>query len=378
MDRCALYPGTIMQIHAPTWKENSVLIVVKRQARAFALAAVFVVSATQAHAQGCVAIKQMGDGSCSLEGLTGPDASKWGISGSYEYFRSHRHFIGTDEQEQRYTAGSEVVNIVQQTDFTIDYRYNARTSFSIGLPYFQATRSSLYEHDGKHRFTMHSEGIGDVRVAGSYWVISPLSEPKGNLSIGFGVKLPTGNTNVKDYAHKATGLVLQSVDQSIQPGDGGWGILVNLEGYRRLRESTSLYATGFYLINPQEMNGTQRSANTASLTAFDSIPDQYQVRVGISQVLFPRYHLTASLGGRLEGVPALDLIGGSRGFRRPGVVGSIEPGFSFATARNSFSISVPVALYRDRTRSYSDMQTGKHGDAAFADFLVSMTYAYKW
>jgi hypothetical protein len=367
-----------MQIPASSRKSHPILIAARRHARAFALAAVFVVTATQAHAQGCVAIKQMGGGFCSLEGSTAGAPSKWDVSASYEYFRSHRHFVGTDEQEQRYTAGSEVVNIVQQTDLTLNYRLNARASLSLGLPYFHATRSSLYEHDGKNRFTMRSQGIGDVRVGGSYWVISPLSEPKGNLSVGFGLKLPTGDTNVKDIAHKTTGPVLQSVDQSIQPGDGGWGILVDLQGYRRLRNTTTLYATGFYLINPQETNGTRRGSNLASITAFDSIPDQYQVRLGVSQLLIPRYHLTASLGGRLEGVPALDLIGGSRGFRRPGVVGSIEPGFSFATARNSFSLSVPVALYRNRTRSYSDMQTGKHGDAAFADFLVSMTYAYKF
>jgi hypothetical protein len=366
-----------MQNHAPS-KEPTLLFVAKRHARALALAAVFVVTAVQAHAQGCVAIKQMGDGSCSLDGLTGPDASKWDTTASYEYFRSHRHFVGTDEQEQRYTAGSQVVNIVQQMDFTLNYRYNARTSLALDLPYFHATRSSLYEHDGKNRFTMKSQGIGDIRVGGSYWVLSPLSEPKGNVSIGFGLKLPTGNTNVKDIAHKASGPVLQSVDQSIQPGDGGWGIAVSLQGYRRLRDTTSLYATGFYLINPQETNGTRRGTNLASITAYDSIPDQYQIRLGVSQVFMPRYHLTASLGGRLEGVPALDLIGGSAGFRRPGVVGSIEPGISFATAKNSFSLSVPVALYRNRTKSYADQQTNKHGDAAFADFLVSMTYGHKW
>jgi len=367
-----------MQIHAPSLRESTLLSDAKRHARALALAVVFVVTAVHAHAQGCVAIKQMGDGSCSLEGLHGTPAGKWDFSASYEYFRSHRHFVGTDEQEQRYTAGSEVVNVVQQMDFSLNYRYNARTSLSIGIPYFHATRSSLYEHDGKNRFTMHSAGVGDMRVMGSYWVMSPLSEPKGNLSVGFGLKLPTGQTNVKDIAHKASGPVLQSVDQSIQPGDGGWGVVVDLEGYRRLRETTTLYASGFYLINPRETNGTRRGSNLASLTAFDSVPDQYQIRLGVSQVLMPRYHLTASLGGRLEGVPALDLIGGNMGFRRPGVVGSIEPGISFATAKNSFSLSVPVAVYRNRTRSYADMQTGKHGDAAFADFLVRLTYAHRW
>jgi len=366
-----------MKIHANYRSPRPSPAVLKPLARAFALAAFTVLTATQAHAQGCVAIKQMGGDACSLGGLA-QAAEKWEATVSYEYFRSHRHFVGTDEQEQRYTAGSEVVNIVQQLDFNLGYKYSERLSLAVDVPYFHATRSSLYEHDRVHRFTMRSQGLGDVRAGASYWVIDPHTNPQGNVSVGLGLKLPTGDTNVKDIAHKTTGPVLQSVDQSIQPGDGGLGVTFSLQSFRRLAPATTLYATGFYLINPKETNGTRRGTNLASITAYDSVPDQYQVRLGISHLLIPQHHLTVSLGGRLEGVPALDLIGGSRGFRRPGVVGSVEPGVSIATAKNSFSLSIPVAIYRNRTRSYADMQNGGHGDAAFADFLVSLSYAHRW
>ncbi|MEO6567123.1 MAG: hypothetical protein ABIO94_00045, partial [Opitutaceae bacterium] len=103
-----------------------------------------------------------------------------------------------------------------------------------------------------------------------------------------------------------------------------------------------------------------------------------QARLGLSQLLMARYRLTASLGGRLEGVPALDFIGGDRGFRRPGYVISVEPGIAFSTGRDSFSVSVPVAVVRNRVRSYSDRLGTGHGDAAFADFLISMSYAHRW
>jgi hypothetical protein len=172
--------------------------------------------------------------------------------------------------------------------------------------------------------------------------------------------------------------VLRSVDQSIQPGDGGFGYIVDLQAYQQIAAQTSLYGTGFYLLNPQETNGTRVGNNPASVTAYNSIPDQYQARLGISQRITKKYGFTASLGGRLEGVPALDVIGGNRGFRRPGYVLSVEPGFSFSTGRDSFSLSVPVAVVRNRTRSYSDRLSGGHGDAAFADFLINMTYARHW
>lgn len=335
--------------------------------------------APSVHAQGCVAIKQMGDtmgASCDLESIA--SEAKWNFSVSYLHFRSHRHYVGTVEQTQRYTAGSEVMNIVDQIDTALAYQATPRVSVTLGVPYFHATRTSLYEHDRVNRYKMRASGIGDVRLTSEYWLFDPRTHAKGNVQVGLGLKFPTGDTNAKDYAHTTSGLVYRSVDQSIQPGDGGWGYIVELQGFQQLAEKTSLYATGFYLLNPQETNGTRVGNNPNSVTGYMSIADQYQARLGVSQHITHKYGFTASLGGRLEGVPALDVIGGNRGFRRPGYVLSVEPGISFSTAHDSLAISVPVALVRNRTRSYADRLSGGHGDAAFADFLISVTYARRW
>ncbi len=91
----------------------------------------------------------------------------------------------------------------------------------------------------------------------------------------------------------------------------------------------------------------------------------------------PLTGLATSLGSRMEGIPVRDLIGGSSGFRRPGYVVSLEPGVSYAVKRFSFVLNVPVALYRNRTQSVTDIETEqstgvpRHGDAAFADYLIS-------
>ena len=82
-------------------------------------------------------------------------------------------------------------------------------------------------------------------------------------------------------------------------------------------------------------------------------------------------------GVRIEGLPSKDLIGGSRGFRRPGYIISAEPSVTYVAKKISFNLSIPVALERNRTQSDSDkrrsIDTGTHvqGDAAFADYLVS-------
>jgi hypothetical protein len=354
-------------------------------ARAGIFAGLIVASAANARAQGCVAIKQMGDGagacSAGMHEMMPESESKlarWDVAVSYQHFRSHRHFVGTNQQFQRRALNSEVVNVVEQIDTAINYHLNPSTSFTLGIPYFSASRTSLYEHDRVNRYQMDARGIGDVRLSMDRWIFNPHAETKGNVSFGLGIKMPTGNSNVKDYAHTASGPVLRNVDQSIQPGDGAWGYTFQMQAYRKLAERTNVYATGFYLVNPAETNGTRTTSSITSVTAYNSVADQYQARLGVSQLLMARYRLTASLGGRLEGVPALDLTGGDRGFRRPGYVVSVEPGISFSTGHDSFSLSVPVAVVRNRVRSYADRLGTGQGDAAFADFLISMTYAHHW
>jgi hypothetical protein len=101
-----------------------------------------------------------------------------------------------------------------------------------------------------------------------------------------------------------------------------------------------------------------------------SIADQYIVRAGLGVAVPGVGGLGASAGVRYEGVPAEDLIGPSDGFRRPGRILSIEPGLNYPLGGSTVSVAVPVALYRERVRSVPDVEDGRHGDAAFADYLI--------
>ena len=87
----------------------------------------------------------------------------------------------------------------------------------------------------------------------------------------------------------------------------------------------------------------------------------------------------------MEGIPSEDLLGKTDGFRRPGYIISAEPSVSYTRGSHSFAVNVPIALERNRTRNVIDKtqginpDTGKEiiGDAAFADWLLSITYAYR-
>jgi hypothetical protein len=329
-------------------------------------------------AQGCVAIKGTA-GVCSRPS----DYKGWEMNITNRYFRSYKHFVGTIEQKQRVEEGSNVINHSEEMDISATKTLNSRWSIGLTLPIMDFSRSSLYEHDGKTRHTSHSFGIGDARVSAYRWMFDPKTSHKGNIQLGAGIKLPTGNANYLSYFYKkADSSVLGPVDQSIQPGDGGTGLTFEINAFYNFNHAVGIYANGFYLSNPREVNGTSTSrGGTASASAKKyntdvmSVPDLFMARGGVAVMVS---QFTISGGIRMEGLPSSDLVGGSRGFRRPGYIVSAEPAVTWVTKRASFNLSVPVALIRNRTQSNADKRqsadTNKHvqGDAAFADYLVSV------
>ena len=74
---------------------------------------------------------------------TGPN--KWQVSMSWRHQRSDRHFVGSEEQTERKEEGSEVINHINIMDLGIRYNASPQWSFSIGIPYFRAARSSGME-----------------------------------------------------------------------------------------------------------------------------------------------------------------------------------------------------------------------------------------
>ena len=340
-------------------------------------------------AQGCVAIRSTG-GVCTMDhGEQTDTLSKWEFNANNRYFKSFRHFVGTKEQKQRVAQGSEVINHAYTLDLTPTYHLNKWWSFSMDVPVIANSRSSLYEHDGKNRFSTHAFGLGDIRFTAYRWVLDPAKMPKGNIQFGLGIKLPTGDYKYQDIFHKNDStLILGPVDQSIQLGDGGTGFSTEMNAYYNFSKHFSAYSNLYYLLSPREQNGTLTSrGGTPSATSISngsfvmSVPDQYMIRVGANYTM---KSLTASLGFRDECLPVHDLIGGSKGFRRPGYILSAEPGLTYNFKKVSVYAFVPVAVVRNRTQSVADkiqtQLTGKYtqGDAAFADYTINVGFTARF
>lgn len=316
----------------------------------------------------------------ALDSYEGPN--RWQVSVSWRYQKSDRHFRGIHEETNRFAEGSEVINHINLAEIGIRYNFSPRTSLSVGVPYLMAERSSPIRDEDRvvvDRSITHATGLSDITVTGRRLLFDPAAGGRGNVSFGLGVKLPTGKSSETDVR---TTLVdgelvreVQTVDQSIQPGDGGLGYIVDLSGYYQIgaARTTALYAAGTYLINPEGTSGvpTFRGRENEALM---SIADQYLLRLGATTAPASWKGWGASLGGRMEAVPAHDLIGTSRYFRRPGYAISVEPGLSYSRGPHTVSLAVPIAVQRNRVRSVPDLEVGGHGDAAFADWVMLLGY----
>jgi hypothetical protein len=166
---------------------------------------------TGALAQGCVAARQCApvhgmEGSAPVLGMHGGpylQPGEWQLNYGYRYTKSDRHFIGDKEVPQRQEEGSEDINEIHLMDFGITRQVTKRLSLTFNLPVQIATRSTpIFDSSGDviDRDTQRANGIGDMILGSKTWLFDPDENHGGNAGLGFGVKFPTGDTDVRHQA----------------------------------------------------------------------------------------------------------------------------------------------------------------------------------
>src|SRR5947207_6007676 len=100
---------------------------------AVACAAVVLAASRDGYAQGCVLIREAAPviGSISSTYLR---PGEWQLDVSYRDSTATRHFSLDEEQVQRQTLGTYVLNTQKQTVFNIGHAINARMSFAMQVP----------------------------------------------------------------------------------------------------------------------------------------------------------------------------------------------------------------------------------------------------
>ena len=333
-------------------------------------------AAQNTYAQGCVLIREAAPVIGSISS-TYMRPGEWQLDVSYRDSTAARHYSLDVEQVQRQQLGTNVINTQKQTLFNLSHQINERLSLAVAVPVVVATWGiprPLTPVPGA-RATEHGQGLGDISAMGRYWVFDPAKHSDRNVSVGLGFKTPTGNQNEYDVYADNAGLnpTSKPIDQSIQPGDGGWGAQLEVQGFSRVGRAF-VFGSANYLLNPRDINDAP-SGRSAGLYQrdFNSVPDQYVGRVGVGVPVW-RY-FGASLAYRVEGVPQYDLLGRSDGFRRPGHEMYLEPAITFTVGRSTLQFDLPIGVYRYRS---PDPYTRANGDATFPDYVALASYSYRF
>lgn len=240
---------------------------------------------------------------------------------------------------------------------------------SLTIPFSYGTHSRYYADGARHKVS--AGGLGDISLSGNAWLLDPRAHAEGNVQLGIGVKIPTGRNDVNDDFFLANGSVVQRpVDQAIQLGDGGWGGLLQMQAFQRLFAGGYAYATGSYLISPRNTTDVASPIPGVPL----SVPDVYSVRIGLTYTPPFASRVSVSLGGRLDGIPLRDLVGASDGFRRPAIIGYVDPGIVLSLGSTTISASVPFSVYRDFRASMIDRQLNEPGTVSGGDLAKYLVF----
>ena len=245
----------------------------------------FLFTNTQANAQGCVAIRGFSGCTGNVAGGAMIPKGDLLVGANFRYFQSFRHFRGDHEETHRIEEGTQVINNSYFLDFSLTYGISDRWYANVILPFVYHNRSSMYEHGGNppnglgERHVTSAKGLADIRLGAGYWLFNPEKQTKFNYAFALGMKLPTGSYDATDlfYNQGADKDIDEEkvVDQSIQPGDGGFGITTEIQGFQALGNDFMLLTNLYYLINPQESNGVL----TRNGRSVFSCPDQYAAEI---------------------------------------------------------------------------------------------------
>ena len=109
-----------------------------------------------------------------------------------------------------------------------------------------------------------------------------------------------------------------------------------------------------------------------------SVPDVFNARAGVAYELSSNLGLSVRLGGRLDGIPFHDLVGRSEGFRRPAIIGYLEPGVTIGRGKHAIFFDLPVRVYSNFRPSAVDTRLGQLGGGDLANYLLLAAYQFRF
>jgi len=326
----------------------------------------------RASAQGCEPIRFNTPVSLGGQGEAYQRQNEWRLTLGYRHLYSDEWFVGTADASGRGPGGESPVLKINTLIADVAYAPTERFQFHLGVPFSRGSQTSIWPDKVHH--TQSVTGIGDISVLGEGWLLAPRTHRAGNVSIGLGVKAPTGSHHASSFVYTATAAVSHPADQTVQPGDGGWAILVQSQAFRQVTERVYGYAFGSYAVSPKARSDVEFRPGSG---VYWSVPDIYSARAGAAFSVLPDQGLTLSLGGRMDGIPLRDLIGGGDDdtIKRTSRVIFVDPGLSLTRGKDNFTVSVPWRVSVNRFKSLYESRTNSLNAGGFAKYLIFASYS---
>ena len=325
-------------------------------------------------AQGCEPIRFTTPVNLGGEGQAYQPGGEWQLTFAYRRLVSNEWFVGQDERSALAPGGKapefRIHTFVGDVAYAISDRYRLRVS----VPLSSGSLSRTWPDKAVHE--QSATGIGDITLMAEAWMLKPRTHERGNVAVALGVKFPTGSHTVASKFYTAAGAVDFPADQTIQPGDGGWSVLLETRGFRQITERTHGYAFASYMISPKARSDVQWIPESGQYWA---VPDVYSGRLGAAFSVLPDYGLTVSLGARIDGIPIHDLLGGGDDdtIKRTAYVVFADPGLSLSRGRSTLTLSVPYRVAVNRQKSLLEQRTSALNAGGFAKHLVFAGYTHR-
>ena len=327
-------------------------------------------------AQGCEPIRFTTPVGLGGKGEAYQREQQWRFTLAYRRLFSNEFYIGSSQSTAFFPNGKAPVFNINTFVGDIAYAPSDRLLLHLSVP-VQTGSESVIRADGQ----IHAQsvsGIGDVSVIAETWLFAPKTHDRGNISLGLGFKAPTGSHTSPSTDWTSTGATVPvTAPWTILPGDGGWAILPSVQAFRQLGKYAYLYANGSYMVSPKAHSDALDPLSPPGVHL--SVPDSYSMSAGASFSVLPEQGLSVSLGGRMDGTPLRDLIGGGDDVtgKRTFQVEFVDPGATWSRGKDSFTLSVPLRVHVNRFASLLDRKLERPGAGGFAKYLVFASYWHR-
>lgn len=296
---------------------------------------------------------------------------EWQIGVSARRVATNRFFVGTNETEAKAPFGEPLNLRLYAVDLSFSYALSERFSLTLTAPLSHNTSEATQADHLRHQLS--NGGVGDLNVAGNLWLWAPTRHPNSNVLLGLGIKAPTGGYHATGDVHDSLGNVVSQAPlvQTLQNGDGGWAVLLQGQAFKQVFPRGSVYFSGDYSVSLRQHTDVLRSPGVLY-----AVPDTYSARLGLAYGLMAEPGLSVSLGGRIDGTPVSNLVGGKTDyFRSAGYTLFLDPGLSLQNGPNQFTLSVPVRVHHNYLSMQLSTGLTRVGAGGVNDYVIYAGYS---